>query len=88
MSGDVIRELKNREGEIAAGKQREAALRAALQQAMRAGFVFSEGNEPGELDSGVEISSEAQQTDNRNIAQTLLYLKHSNAVLRVSLLSL
>lgn len=83
-SGDVMRELKDKDAEIAAAKHREAVLRAALQQAKESGFL-SGGSEDGlGLDSSVDRAHAEQTSSTLGMNQALLQLKQNYAALRVS----
>ena len=80
-SAELVRELKAKDGEVEAGKKREAALRIILGKAVFQGFV-SQDQEHEDLPNGEEIDSREMV---RKLTDALVRLKQEKATIQVSL---
>ncbi|KAK4684618.1 hypothetical protein P7C73_g5552, partial [Tremellales sp. Uapishka_1] len=80
-SGELMRELKARDEEIAAGKKREAAMRMILGKAIQQGFVADDGDD---LPTGEEMKDNPLV---QKLAEALLRLKQDKASIQIRLAS-
>jgi hypothetical protein len=80
-STELMKELKNRDAELDAGRKREAALRAILGKAMQEGFV------PEDLDDDEDDKEDREGDDDLvgKLTDALVRLKHDKAAIQVSL---
>jgi hypothetical protein len=79
-----MRELRTKEGEVDAGRKREAALRVIIGKALKQGFDVDDEEDAGER-GGREIS--AGEDDGEMISKltdALLRLKQEKAAIQVS----
>lgn len=76
-TADLMRDLKEKEGEIQTMKKREAWMKAALTKASRSGFVYADGE---------AFSSDADDDDidTRKVADMVMNLKNFRAKMQVS----
>jgi len=77
-----MKELKNRDAELEAGRKREAALRAILGKAMQEGFVTEDLDD----DDDSEDRGNADGDDDLvgKLTDALVRLKHDKAAIQVS----
>jgi hypothetical protein len=80
-STELMKELKNRDAELDAGRKREAALRAILGKAMQEGFVTED------LDDDEDDKEDREGDDDLvgKLTDALVRLKHDKAAIQVSL---
>ncbi|WVQ80675.1 hypothetical protein IAT38_002780 [Cryptococcus sp. DSM 104549] len=78
-TGDLIKELKAKDGEIETAQKREAALKVILRRAVQQGFVAGEGAE--DLDKeDVEVQTDGgDERMIHKLADSLVRLKHDKA---------
>lgn len=76
ITADLIRDLKEKEGELEAMKKREAWMRAALAKASRSGFVHADGED-------ISPDTDDDDIDSRKVAEMVMSLKHFKAKIQV-----
>lgn len=76
VTGDLLRELREKDAEVEAIKKKEAWMKAALAKAARSGFVYAELEELGP-------NAEDDDIDGRKISEMVINLKHLKAKLQV-----
>lgn len=76
ITADLIRDLKEKEGEIEAMKKREAWMKAALTKASRSGFVYADGE-------AFSSDTDDDDIDSRKVAEMVMNLKNFKAKIQV-----
>jgi len=82
-AADLMRELKAKEGEVDAGKKREAALRLIIAKAARQGFALNDQIEANEELRGDDIMEEDRELVGK-LTDALVRLKQEKASIQVS----
>lgn len=76
ITADLIRDLKEKEGEMEAMKKREAWMKAALAKATRSGFIYPD-------EDMLDEESDDDDIDSRKVADMVMNLKHFKAKIQV-----
>lgn len=79
-SSDLMREIKAKEGELDAGRKREAALRLIIAKATSQGLVL----DPEEAEAEGETELQGDEGTVRKLADALVRLKQEKASIQVS----
>jgi len=81
-SAELTRELKSKEGEIDAGRRREAALRVIIGKALKQGFEIGQDEEEEHAKDEADDDHDAEMI--RKLSDALIRLKQEKAAIQVS----